>query len=166
MVELCLGNHLRACNGRSHSDQPGNPTFYRGKYRNTLDYLLLHTRLWPDLVDFEIMVRHESDHYPLLLNLKAPYEPVLVIDQKEHTGTATVTNNRRNVKWSSVEGSPHQMSSLYEIVSTSMSKMCTDSFSQRNFGNPRRLLPKTQDRCFYESPAKKSLAYSIAGQLV
>ena len=72
ILAMTVQHNLRACNGRTTSDQKRASTFHRNSYSSTLDYFLINLDSWHRVLDSTIMQRLESDHDLVSLVLTKP----------------------------------------------------------------------------------------------
>ncbi|KAJ1126822.1 hypothetical protein NDU88_005228 [Pleurodeles waltl] len=90
---------LRACNGRTSSDQARVPTFRWGHQRSVINYFLIDMRLWPGLVDMEVLSTTDSDHCPLAILLNGGNYFMFSAREFLALPEPSVTRNQRRVTW-------------------------------------------------------------------
>ena len=72
LVQSCKIYNFVIINGRTQSDSVGNFTCIANKVRSVEDYCIINKKkLYDHVIDIIILSRTDSDHFPLLLNLKS-----------------------------------------------------------------------------------------------
>ena len=56
-------------NGRGFSDQKGDFTFFGSPGQSVIDYALISRHIFDLILDFKVLLRIESDHFPILVTL-------------------------------------------------------------------------------------------------
>ena len=62
-------------NGNTVGDREGEYTFIGAKGSTVTDYVIVNDEIWDDDIFFEIQERVESDHLPLILEIKGEQKP-------------------------------------------------------------------------------------------
>jgi len=70
ILELCQDFELLIINGRGFSDNIGNFTFLNANGQSTIDVAIISQNIFDMILDFKILSRMESDHFPLSIVLK------------------------------------------------------------------------------------------------
>ena len=65
---------MHIVNGRVTGDERGNIRCVANGGRSVVDYILVYTRFYNRVLHFEVCVRTESDHFPLLCKLGCAFQ--------------------------------------------------------------------------------------------
>lgn len=77
LIDMCLINNIHMLNGRAGSDKSGQWTFISGTGKSLIDYMLLSSTLFDNIIKFEVdSALTISDHFPLKATLKLNKDPL------------------------------------------------------------------------------------------
>lgn len=95
LLEFCSTSEMCILNGRSGNDQnQGQYTCVNVRGASVVDYVLIDTDSYDQIMDFEVGAEHASDHFPLLFSLRGP--SVLNNSSEWNDGTSPMT---QSIKW-------------------------------------------------------------------
>jgi len=70
LINFCNDFNLIILNGRGLGDEEGQLTFFNAQGQSVIDYALVSEGLYDQVQSFKIGCRLESDHFPILLELR------------------------------------------------------------------------------------------------
>ena len=83
LVDLCCTYNIHIVNGRCTVDSDGNYTCNANEGHSVVDYHLASSELFPFISYFNVEMRDESDHSPLLSHLKFEVIPDPIVTDPE-----------------------------------------------------------------------------------
>ena len=96
LISFCQSYGMHILNGRVSGDKNGNITCVANGGRSVVDYMLVNTRLYNLIQHFEVIVRIESDHFPVICKVDCAFDENL--RSKTVTPTSSATNSA-TYKW-------------------------------------------------------------------
>ena len=97
LVELCKRFGIHILNGRICNDQEGNFTCTSNNGRSLVDYVIVSSNLFKNITSFDIGLRSESDHFPLLFKLSCIDDNIL--NHEETCHNSGIINHFKRFKW-------------------------------------------------------------------
>lgn len=70
MLEWMEEKGWSVLNGNKEGDESGKWTYYKGENRSTIDYAVVNEQAWEQIIKFEVGERIESDHQPIIVEIK------------------------------------------------------------------------------------------------
>ena len=115
LISFCQFYGMHILNGRVSGDKNGDITFVANGGRSVADYMLANTGLYSFIQHFEVIVRVESDHFPMICKVNCAFNKSL----RTNTATpASSVTNSATYKWLSK-------------ASTKFEEKLSDEFTER-----------------------------------
>ena len=116
LIELCKSFGIYILNGIICNDQEGNFTCTSNNGCSLVDYVIVSSNLFTNITSFDIGLRSESDHFPLLFKLSCIDDNAL--NHKETYLNDDVNNHFRRFKWNE-----NKKTEFLETLKGSMTRM-------------------------------------------
>ena len=100
LIELCKSFGIHMLNGRVLNDNEGNFTCTANNGCSLVDYVIVSSNLFTNILYFDIGLRSESDHFPLLFKLSCIDKNVI---DNEHGVNENSSNNFDRFKWKEIK---------------------------------------------------------------
>ena len=96
LISFCQSYGMHILNGRVSGDTNGDITCVANGDRSVVDYMLVNTRLYSFIQHFEVIVRVESDHFPVICKVNCTFNASF----RANTVTlASSVTNSATYKW-------------------------------------------------------------------
>ena len=107
-------------NGRVSEDKNGDITCVANGGRSVVDYMLANTRLYSFIQHFEVIVRAESDYFPVICNVNCAFNESLRTNTV--TPASSVTNSA-TYQWLSKASAKFEDKLLIEFTEHKINKI-------------------------------------------
>ena len=91
LTSFCQSYGMHILNGRVSGDKNGNITCVANGGRSVIDYMLLNTTLYSFIQHFEVIVRVESDHFPVICKVNCAFNEN--VRSNTVTSASSITNS-------------------------------------------------------------------------
>ena len=85
VLEICKTYGVHMLNGRKSGDMNGEYTYMSSTGKSIVDYILISSSLFEQIIDFSVEDQNNSDHFPLKCILKCNITKYLIGEDENYT---------------------------------------------------------------------------------